>query len=253
VNRFSLNLATRPFHNNTLYWSAIVACVLLLSAFTWHNVHQHGTVRDDLHTWSSALETHRIVLTKLSSEVASMKEAVDEVDLVAFSKQSNFANSVILSRLFSWTSLFDRLEEVLPPKVRIRSIRPSLGDGVIEISIDGMTPEYGALMEFEEALIQSEHFTLVYPENESSRVKKNEINFNLNFAYLPRGAEEAFPTDWEEEASEGEAGEEEAAPPGAEVDPNMAEEDAADPNEADPNLPAEEMPEGGSNGGEEQP
>lgn len=194
MNRFSINLASRPFHNNTLYWAGLVACVVLLSAFTWYNVDLYASAEHDLERWNEALADHREAITGLDREVEAMRRDVEHLDLVALSERSSFANQIILSRLFSWTSLFDRLEEVMPPKVRLRSIRPSIGAEMIEITLDGMTPNPDALLEFEESLIKSDYFTFVYPLHESSRVKQGEINFSLTFGYVPdgtdRGAEE---------------------------------------------------------------
>lgn len=191
MKRFSINLASRPFRNNTLHWTGLALVVVLLSAFTWYNAATYMAAEGDLERWMDALMEHREAIAEMDRDIARMKGDIGGLDLVAFSKRSDFANEIILSRLFSWTSLFDRLELVMPPKVRLRSIRPSLGKEMIEITIDGMTPEHSALLDFEEALIDSEYFTFVYPVQESTKVKQGEINFSVTFGYLPEGGDSA--------------------------------------------------------------
>jgi len=193
VRRFSINLATRPFHNNTLYWAGFAAAALLLAGLTWYNSARASAISADLDEWSVRLEEHSAALSSLEREVRVMNSTVANLDLEDLGEKSTFANEIILSRLFSWTSLFDRLEEVLPPQVRLRSIRPSIGQGLIEVSVDGMTPDHGALLAFEDALDHSDYFTSVYPLHESTRVKEGEINFSVTFGYSPAGRVEEAP------------------------------------------------------------
>lgn len=230
MRRFSINLATRPFYNNTLYWAGFSGAALLLTGLTWFNWARSSAIAAELEEWSVRLEEHSTALSGLESEVRAMNTTVSSLDLEDLGEKSSFANEIILSRLFSWTSLFDRLEEVLPPKVRLRSIRPSIGEGLIEVSVDGMTPDHGALLAFEDALDHSEYFTSVYPLHESSRVKEGEINFSVTFGYRPAGRVEEVPPDVEPAGGEpdsaeadmelrgapaGEAGVGAAAPSGA--------------------------------------
>jgi hypothetical protein len=220
VNRFSINLATRPFRNNTPYWIGLVTAAVLLSAFTWYNVDGYSGVEGDLERFEVILAEHREAIANLDREVREMSSTVAGMDLVAFSERSAFANEIILSRLFSWTILFDRLEQIMPPKVRVRSIRPTIGKESIEVSIDGMTPNQASLLDFEDALIASEYFNFVYPVHESSRIKEGEINFSVTFGYLPDGARQAPPP--EPESAELPADRDPESPESAAASPDAA-------------------------------
>ncbi|HXI04110.1 MAG TPA: hypothetical protein VNI57_13125, partial [Candidatus Saccharimonadales bacterium] len=183
MRRFSINLATRPFRNNTVYWVGLVLCVAGLSFFTWLNLNLYERSGRETEHWEEVMEGHRTALLALDKEVRTMKSAVADIDLEAFGERSEFANKIIMSRLFSWTSLFDRLEQIQPPKVRLRSIRPSITKTGVEIGVDGLTPDPKALLEFEDALMKSKYFNYVYPHLESEQVKKGELNFSLSFGY----------------------------------------------------------------------
>jgi len=109
------------------------------------------------------------------------------VDLTVLNAKSKFANGLILSHLFSWSTLFERMEDLIPPDVKIRSIRPSISSTRIEIQIDGLARVQDALYEFEDNLGKSDYFSGVYPISENSRETKNELNFILRMDYIPAG------------------------------------------------------------------
>jgi hypothetical protein len=187
MNRFAINLASRPFHNNAVYWIVLALSVATLSGFTWYTAHDYRTTSAELEMWTSRIEGRREALQGLAGEVADMNAAIAKLNLDTLSARGSFANAIIMGRLFSWSTLFERLEETLPEKVRLRSIRPGITREGIEVSVDGATRDHNSLLDFEEALLESEYFGLVYPLQESSRKREGEIQFNLAFAYLPEG------------------------------------------------------------------
>lgn len=241
--RYSINLATKPFRNNAIVWIVLAISVVALSAFTWYSVDRYRIISEDLDIWTARLAERQNALQGLVSDIVTMNSEVGKLDLVSFNQRSGFANSIIVSRLFSWSLLFERLEEVLPYQVRLRSVRPAVGRRGIEVSLDGASKDHESLLEFEERLIESPWFTLVYPLMENSRKKAGEIQFNIAFAYLPGGpVPEPAPVPGQEEVAEG-AGEAAAEADGLSLDEILEEEPAAgepvDPNEdevADPNA-----------------
>jgi hypothetical protein len=88
VSRFSINLATRPFHNNTLHWSGLAACVIALSLYTWFNVDMYAAAAGDLGRSSLALDEHKAAIEELDREVISMRGEIEDLDLVALSERS---------------------------------------------------------------------------------------------------------------------------------------------------------------------
>jgi type IV pilus assembly protein PilN len=219
--RMSINLATRPFRNNAVHWIGFSAGFLLLGVFGYYNAVRFTDTSEDLRMWGDKLAKARQEFDALAAEVVAMTNDVRKVDLKAFDERSRFANGIILSRLFSWTILFDRLEKVLPENVRVRSIRPAITRDGIEVTVDGAAREYPSILRFEENLLASDHFTFVYPQMESTKEGQGEIQFVLTFGYVPAGksasaapAPEAEAANEAGGAEEG-AGEAAAAPAGA--------------------------------------
>lgn len=221
MTRFNVNLATRPFRNNLVYWIAFGGCFALLTGFSWYNVHQYKAAGGEIKRWDENLRGRQDEFARLSSEVVSMTQTAGKLDLKALNERSAFANGIILSRLFSWSDLFSRLEKVQPETVRLRSIRPVITKEGTEVSVDAMTKDYDSLLRFEASLLDSDYFSFVYPLQESTREVQGEIHFNLAFGYVPAGkngaakASEASAPDANSPAEAPGAGEPTAAGPNA--------------------------------------
>ena len=189
----AINLARRPFRNNTVHYAVFGACAALLLAATGYNVNDFVRKGGELGRLQQELEEHTTRYNALAAEVRQMRKDIETVDLTVLNTKSKFANGLILSHLFSWSTLFERMEDLTPPDVKIRSIRPSISSTRIEIQIDGLARVQDALYEFEENLGKSDYFTGVYPVSENSRETKNELNFILRMDYIPAGKSGAEP------------------------------------------------------------
>ena len=188
VNRLpSINLARRPFRNNTVHYVVFASCFTLLAAASVYNVYDYVQTGGEISRLTADLGDRTSRYRGLGDEVEQMKADVSKLDLTTLNTKSNFANGLILSRLFSWSALFDRIEELIPADVKIRSIRPAISPKGIEIQLDGMARTPQALYEFETALDGSNFFTGVYPVSESTRESKTELNFDLMMNYIPAG------------------------------------------------------------------
>ncbi len=187
----TINLARRPFRNNTVHYTVFGACAALLLAATGYNVNDFVKTGGELGRLQQELEEHTTRYNSLAADVRQMRKDVEALDLGVLNTKSRFANGLILSHLFSWSTLFERMEDLIPPDVKIRSIRPSISSTRIEVQIDGLARVQDALYEFEENLGRSDYFTGVYPVSENSRETKNELNFILRMDYIPSGKSKA--------------------------------------------------------------
>jgi hypothetical protein len=188
VKGLTINLATRPFRNNAVHWIALATFTLLLSGYSWYNVRAYNAAGGSLAELTQKLKEQREEFDALNAEVGNMTTTVARMDLKTLNDRGSFANGIILGRLFSWTSLFDRLEKIQPEDVRLRSVRPTISREGIEVAVDGVSRDYSGILKFEEALLDSDYFSFVYPQQESSRESSgNEIHFNLAFGYVPEG------------------------------------------------------------------
>jgi len=231
VQSVDLNLASRPFKNDTLPWVGLVVAVLLLGAASWHNVDtwfQNRTMLADLEERQATIDRR---LNELDRRGGDAVRRIDKMNLPALAMRSGKANEVIRWKSFSWTRLFNMLEDVQPANVQLTSIHPVFQgergrskDEVedleqVPVSVEGIAKDLRAFLGFERKLIASSHFDRIDPGTLATDDNTGERIFRMRFLYDPRIVEQPPET---EEAAGGEQGE----PQPAETEPGAADEQA---------------------------
>jgi type IV pilus assembly protein PilN len=126
--RLNINLATRPYEDAREFWTRWGAGVGLLAVVTllllgW-------TVRN----WIEAgHDRHNIAELQqmIASRDRERTQAQSFLDLPANHStrdQSQFLNGLIRRKSFSWTLVFEALEQVVPPNLHVVSLRPEFTD-----------------------------------------------------------------------------------------------------------------------------
>ena len=126
--RLNINLATHPYEDAREFWMRWGVAVALLAVFTvallgW-------TVRG----WIAAgRDRHNI--TELQQMIAGRDhERAEAQTFLEMSSnrstrdQSQFLNGLIRRKSFSWTLVFEDLEQVMPPNLHVVSLRPEFNE-----------------------------------------------------------------------------------------------------------------------------
>jgi Tfp pilus assembly protein PilN len=187
VRPIGINLASRPFYNVTLYAVAFGVGLALLVGMTGFNAYTFIADRLALRQLSAARERLQTDLDDLDRGEARLRADVSRISLPKIGQESAFAREAIVQRSLSWTALFNRLEQVQPPDVRVRSIRPSIDAQKVRIRVVGVAQTYEAFTKFEEELLGSPWFSEVYPSSENWNAEQRGVGFDLSFAYHPLG------------------------------------------------------------------
>ncbi len=185
----TLNLASRPFRNNTTVGSLLAVASLVLVLATVYNVYFYLNYGSSYAQLQEGQQQERARLASLETEERTLLKGAQERNFRRVYDRGKFANDLILKRSFSWTLLFNTLEAVMPPDVMMRSIRPNITAEGISVRVEGVAKGHGALLTLEDKLIHHPAFAKVYPRNER-RLNPNrpEIDFALNYDYLPAHA-----------------------------------------------------------------
>jgi len=194
-----LNLASRPFRNNTLLWTGYVSGLVLLVAFSVWNVmawRNHVRLLAELQQRVGSIEGQ---MSNLDGREEAAREGIASFDLKALGLQAFKANEVIEWRVFSWTRLFNVMEEIQPNNVRMTSIRPLFRAGrradqlttrelteerAIPVSIEGLAKDFAAYTDLQTAMIEDDRIDDVDPER-LQHTDTREILFDLTFVYRP--------------------------------------------------------------------
>jgi len=151
--------------------------------------------------YNSALEKEARLTGRLKSQetwyrdaglrLERIKKTVSDEDVKAAAREANFANEAIARRTFSWTLFLNRLEEVVPDGVGIKSIKPNFV--TLDVDISGTALDVEPLVEFVDRMTRSPYFEDIPPILHTTKtvvdkdVGKTLQEFNFKIRYLPEG------------------------------------------------------------------
>jgi hypothetical protein len=201
MRALDLNLATRPFRNNTPIWTAHGILLAALVSFTAWNVHTALRATQKLTDLQSSLGSVERQLSDLDQREDAAIKGARVFDPKVMQIQSDKANDIILRRGLSWTRLFNTLEHVVPYEVHMKTVRPvygtaraSVGDargvvfeGTVPVDVEGTAQTFESFLELERALIVDPHFADVEPVRSDTAQGSAEVSFQMRFLYDPDG------------------------------------------------------------------
>lgn len=152
------------------------------------------------------------------------------------SEQTKFLTTLFRRKTFSWTGLFNELETITPPSVRVTSIAPAEEEGEITVTMTVVGQALQDVLEMVRALESSSFFATVFPLDEA------------NLAEAERGETGIAATlrlDYVEDVRT------KSEPPAPALEPSEPAEPAEE--EQQPTEPVESKGERAGEGGEESP
>ena len=138
------NLSTRPFYNERAVQIVLGAIVILVAVVTAFNLVELVRLTGSQRTLGAhAVEAEREA-TRLRGAAAAIRAQINARELEVVANAAREANGIIDQRAFSWSELFDQLEQTLPDDVRITAVEPGLkpgGEFVIQITVQARRSE----------------------------------------------------------------------------------------------------------------
>ncbi len=157
--RLDINLATRPYEDAREFWARWGLGVGLLAVLTLFLL---GLTVND---WTKAgRDRHEIA--RLQQQIAERDQeraqAQAFLDLAANRStrdQSQFLNGLIQRKSFSWTRVFEDLEQVMPPNLHVASLRPGLNEqNQMELEMHVAGDTRAAAVDLVHRMVGSKHF-----------------------------------------------------------------------------------------------
>ncbi|HXV75160.1 MAG TPA: hypothetical protein VD788_02500 [Candidatus Polarisedimenticolaceae bacterium] len=199
MQKIDLNLSGNPFRNNVVLWIGFGTATAVLFGFTLFSVTtyvEYGSRLTELRNTVGNFEHRRL---DLETRGTGALKAIKQIDIDALELQAEMANMVIDRKAFSWTKLFNSIEDVLPQRVRMTSVRPIFNAARagedptsraaragMPVAIEGVAATYLEFTELERALQDDGHFGRVLPQR-LSKTESNEILFQISFDYYAAG------------------------------------------------------------------
>ena len=162
------NLATRPFYNERVVQVIVGTVAAVVIAFTLFNVIELVRLSASQSRLGSHAADAEREAARLRAEASRIRTQIDPKELEVVSLAAREANGIIDRRAFSWTELFSRFEQTLPPDVRIKAVQPRLEKGVFIVAVVAQARRVEDLDTFIEALEGTGAFSNVRPVEEST-------------------------------------------------------------------------------------
>jgi len=190
-----LNLASRPYRNNTLVWLTYVGLFVAAAGFTYWNVSSFQHYGQELSELDRLQGNMKQEQSDLEQRHRNVLNGVKKYNRKLIARRTTKANEVIDWRAFSWTRLFNHLEGVLPNRIKMTSIRPIFrgrdrqaeeadSRPSMPVKVEGLARDWEALFELETDLIANPSFGRVLPRS-IDKMPNGELSFSIEFAYYP--------------------------------------------------------------------
>ena len=181
-----LNLASRPYRDYTPVNLVAASMFVLMLILAWLNF--NTMLRYKVETKAT-----RAKLAKVETDIeherklqGMSEQRLTGLDLNRLGAQTKFVNAQLAQRAFSWSTLLDELESVLPEDVRILSIAPAFTEtGEITLGLTFHTKSTDGMVRTINSMNADPEFRDPFPSNESQI--EGGYAFDLSVRYLPPG------------------------------------------------------------------
>ena len=179
-----LNLASRPYRDERPFIAVVVVGSLLIAFLTLTNFDTWYEYRNETQDTRAKIATLEKQAADERARTNTLNQRIRAVDVKLLAKQTQFANTQLAQRAFSWSELLDQLERILPDYVRIVSITPSFEDnGLVKLSLQCVARDSTGLVSTLTRFNANPRFSGAFPLNEDHTPEG--YRFTITVSYRP--------------------------------------------------------------------
>lgn len=130
-----INLSTRPFYNERVVHLVLGLVGLAAGALFVAGVLQAAALSRERGVLAALAARDEGAVQAAAAAAADLRRQIGDEDLQRLVAAADEANSLIERRVFSWTALFNRIEQTLPAGVMLTSVRPDIVTGGATVAI----------------------------------------------------------------------------------------------------------------------
>jgi type IV pilus assembly protein PilN len=194
--RTRINLATQPYENVRRFWLLWGLALIVVAGIT------AGLVYAAVNNWRESHRVQRLVaqeratLARLDEQEKKDLELLNSPGNRDVKERSEFLNSLLQRKGFSWTQIFSDMEKVMPDHLHVLTITPILTeDGQIELRVNVAGDSRIKAIELIQNMERSQPFRDAYVLSESnadtreSRTAGDSVQFQISAIYLPNASQ----------------------------------------------------------------
>jgi len=163
------NFARAPFVNERLPRTVLAfAGAAVAAATVFHGVLLTRYLLREQESLDIRVSELRQELSEANSRMSQAQSSLARNRTELGSVQTQFLTTLFRRKSFSWTGLFNELEEITPPSVRITSISPAEEEGEITVTMTVVGRTLQDVLEMVRALESSSFFATIFPLDEAN-------------------------------------------------------------------------------------
>ena len=130
-----VNLSTRPFYNERVVHLVLGLVGLAAGALFVAGLLQAAALSRERGVLAALAARDEGAVQAAAAAGADLRRQIGDEDLQRLVAAADEANALIERRVFSWTELFNRIEQTLPAGVMLTSVRPDIAAGGATVAI----------------------------------------------------------------------------------------------------------------------
>lgn len=184
------NLSSNPVRNYSLYFIGCLVLLVTAVIFTVLNVADLSRSFVESRSLQTSMSQQQVKILELQRQATELEGKIAKIKTPQFMIQTEFVNDAIKRRVFSWTTLFDQFERVLPENVKMVSVFPKFGDQMITITMEVAGRSLNDIVNLIQALWNSPAFSDVVLKGERQE-SDGLLHATISLRYLPEKVEAA--------------------------------------------------------------
>jgi Tfp pilus assembly protein PilN len=190
--RTRINLASQPYEDARrfyLQWGGLLLLLALIAALLISIVLGSYHASRDI---ARKVAQERRQIAEIDRERAAAEAILNRPENRDVRDKSRFLNALIVRKAFSWTQVFSDLEKIVPPRVRIVSIRPDINTShQLEIHLEAIGDSRDKAIELVRRMEESRTFRepqvrVERPESGSAAGNLPGVDFTIVAQYVPQ-------------------------------------------------------------------
>jgi hypothetical protein len=189
--RLDINLATHPFEDPRGFWlrwgGGLAALALLTLVLVYSAAIGWYTASGD----RALIRQRQQQIAEREQEQKNAQALLNRPENRMVRDRSQFLNDAFERKAFSWTKVFEELEQVMPAHLHLVSIHPEVSSDhplSLTLVVAGESPERAN--ELVRNMEDSQHFRQTHvlnTRNTASAVAGDNVQFDISSLYVPEG------------------------------------------------------------------
>jgi type IV pilus assembly protein PilN len=190
--RVDINLATQPYEDARQFWFRWGGAVLGLGMVTLGLVYMTVAGYRNASQDRELMRLRQEQIASRDTEQANAQALLNLPQNSSTRDRSQFLNDLFQRKAFSWTQVFENLEQVMPPRLHVVSIRPELTpDNDLEIKLAVAGDSRDRAIDLVRKLEASQRFRETQIQQETSQTGTagaavgDNVMFTISALYVP--------------------------------------------------------------------